>query len=201
MQVPILIAGHALAPFLSFFNPFAASRILLGAQRPLVLSEAERRIVAYHEAGHALVAHYQPLADRVSGVTILPRGQSLGVMQFVAEEDRYNYSRDYLMARLAVGLGGRAAEELAFGPERVTTGAENDLQAVTGLARRKYSVCSMRATRRPARSGSETLMCRSKRPGRSRAASRMSARLVAASTTMVCRDANPSSSTSNWLSV
>ncbi len=68
-------------------------------------------------------------------MTILPRGQSLGVTQFVAEEDRYNHSRDRLMARLAVGLGGRAAEELTFGPDRVTTGAENDFQAVTGLAR------------------------------------------------------------------
>ncbi len=82
------------------------------------------------------MAHFLPQADRVSHVTILPRGQSLGVTQFVAEEDRYNYSREYLMARLAAGLGGRAAEELAFGPERVTTGAENDFQVVTGLARK-----------------------------------------------------------------
>jgi ATP-dependent metalloprotease FtsH len=114
----------------------ALSRVLLGVQRPIVLSEAERRVVAYHEAGHALVAHSLPEADRVSHVTILPRGQSLGVTQFVAEEDRYNYSREHLMARLTVGLGGRAAEELAFGPERVTTGAENDFQEVTGLARK-----------------------------------------------------------------
>ena len=114
----------------------ALSRILLGAQRPIVLSEAEQRIVAYHEAGHALVAHSLPEADRVSFVSILPRGQSLGVTQFVAEEDRYNYSREQLMARLAVGLGGRAAEEITFGSERVTTGAENDFQAVTGLARK-----------------------------------------------------------------
>jgi cell division protease FtsH len=69
-------------------------------------------------------------------VTILPRGQSLGVTQFTAEEDRYNYSRETLMARIAVGLGGRVAEELTFGPECVTTGAENDLQVVTDLARR-----------------------------------------------------------------
>src|SRR2546421_4577109 len=114
----------------------ALSRILLGAQRPIVLSEAEQRIVAYHEAGHALVGHSLPEADRVSFVSILPRGQSLGVTQFVAEEDRYNYSREQLMARLAVGLGGRAAEEITFGSERVTTGAENDFQAVTGLARK-----------------------------------------------------------------
>src|SRR5579864_3823073 len=111
----------------------ALSRMLLGAQRPIVLSEAEQRIIAFHEAGHALVAYYLPEADRVSHVTILPRGQSLGVTQFVAEEDRYHYSREQLLARLAVGLGGRAAEELTFGPDRVTTGAENDFQVVTGL--------------------------------------------------------------------
>src|SRR5713101_6719034 len=113
----------------------ALARVLLG-ERPIVLSETERRIIAFHEAGHALVAHHLPEADRVNSVAILPRGQSLGVTQFVAEEDRYNYSRERLMARLAVGLGGRAAEELTFGPDRVTTGAENDFQVVTGLARK-----------------------------------------------------------------
>jgi cell division protease FtsH len=77
-----------------------------------------------------------PEADTVNRVTILPRGQSLGVTQFTNEEDRYNYSRETLMARIAVGLGGRVAEELTFGPDRVTTGAENDLQVVTDLARR-----------------------------------------------------------------
>src|SRR6266849_1614998 len=106
------------------------------SQRPIVLSETERRIIAFHEAGHALVAHHLPEADRVNSVTILPRGQSLGVTQFVAEEDRYNHSRERLMARLTVGLGGRAAEELTFGPDQVTTGAENDFQVVTGLARK-----------------------------------------------------------------
>ncbi|GHO86198.1 hypothetical protein KSZ_42040 [Dictyobacter formicarum] len=114
----------------------ALARIQLGALRPLVMSESERRIIAVHEGGHALVAHYLPEADRVNRVTILPRGQSLGVTQFSAEMDRYNYSRETLMARIAVGLGGRVAEELTFGIERVTTGAENDLQVVTDLARK-----------------------------------------------------------------
>ena len=114
----------------------ALARVQLGALRPLVMNETERRIIAFHEGGHALVAHHLPLADRVNRVTILPRGQSLGVTQFIAEEDRYNYSRETLMARIAVGLGGRVAEELTFGPERITTGAENDLQVVTDLARR-----------------------------------------------------------------
>ncbi|GER86210.1 hypothetical protein KDW_03720 [Dictyobacter vulcani] len=114
----------------------ALARIQLGALRPLVMSEAEKRIIAVHEGGHALVAHHLPEADRVNRVTILPRGQSLGVTQFSAEIDRYNFSREALMARIAVGLGGRVAEELSFGSQRITTGAENDLQVVTNLARK-----------------------------------------------------------------
>ncbi len=114
----------------------ALARIQLGALRPLVMDETERRIIAVHESGHALVAHHLPAADTVNRVTILPRGQSLGVTQFTAETDRYNYSRETLMARIAVGLGGRVAEELTFGHDHITTGAENDLQVVTDLARR-----------------------------------------------------------------
>jgi cell division protease FtsH len=114
----------------------ALARVQLGALRPLVMSEAEQRIIAYHEGGHALVAYHLKDADTVNRVTILPRGQSLGVTQFVAEEDRYNYSREMLMAKIAVGLGGRVAEELTLGHEQVTTGAENDFQVVTGLAKR-----------------------------------------------------------------
>ncbi|MEO8973801.1 MAG: ATP-dependent zinc metalloprotease FtsH [Ktedonobacteraceae bacterium] len=114
----------------------ALARVQLGALRPLIMGEKDRRIIAYHEGGHALVAYHLPQADTVNRVTILPRGQSLGVTQFTSEEDRYNYSRDTLMARIAVGLGGRAAEELTFGPAQITTGAENDLQVVTDLARR-----------------------------------------------------------------
>ena len=114
----------------------ALARVQLGALRPIVMHEREKRIIAFHEGGHALVAYHLHEADTVNRVTILPRGQSLGVTQFTAEEDRYNYSRETLMARIAVGLGGRVAEELTFGPDRVTTGAENDLQVVTNLARR-----------------------------------------------------------------
>jgi len=114
----------------------ALARVQLGALRPLVMTEAERRIIAYHEGGHALVAYHLQEADTVNRVTILPRGQSLGVTQFTSEEDRYNYSREMLMAKIAVGLGGRVAEELTLGRERVTTGAENDFQVVTNMARR-----------------------------------------------------------------
>ena len=113
----------------------ALARVQLGALRPIVMNERERRIIAYHEGGHALVAYHQPEADTVNRVTILPRGQSLGVTQFTAEEDRYNYSRQTLMARIAVGLGGRVAEEMTFGADHITTGAENDLQVVTNIAR------------------------------------------------------------------
>jgi cell division protease FtsH len=134
-EAALCAARHNLECITSACFEEALARVLLGPQRPIVLSETERRVIAFHEAGHALVAHHLPETDRVNSVTILPRGQSLGVTQFVAEEDRYNHSRERLMARLAVGLGGRAAEELAFGPERVTTGAENDFQVVTGLAR------------------------------------------------------------------
>ena len=114
----------------------ALARVQLGALRPIVMSERERRIIAYHESGHALVAHHLPEADTVNRVTILPRGQSLGVTHFTAEEDRYNYSRHTLMSRIAVGLGGRVAEEITFGDDHITTGAENDLQVVTDIARR-----------------------------------------------------------------
>lgn len=114
----------------------ALARVQLGALRPLMLSDEERRIIAYHEGGHALVAHYLAEAETVNSVTILPRGQSLGVTQFIAEEDRYNYSREMLMAKIAVGLGGRTAEELMLGRARVTIGAENDFQVVTDMARR-----------------------------------------------------------------
>lgn len=114
----------------------ALARVQLGALRPLVMTEAERRVIAYHEGGHALVAYHLKEADTVNRVTILPRGQSLGVTQFIAEEDRYNYSREMLMAKIAVGLGGRVAEELTLGREHVTTGAENDFQVVTSMARR-----------------------------------------------------------------
>jgi len=112
----------------------ALDRILLGAVRALLLDDHEQKIVAYHEAGHALVAWLTPRADPIHKVTIIPHGQALGVTEQVQLEDNYNYSRDYLMARLAVMLGGRSAEEIAFGD--ITTGAENDLLEATHLARK-----------------------------------------------------------------
>jgi cell division protease FtsH len=111
----------------------ALDRIMIGAVRPLLLSPAERKVIAYHEGGHALVALLSPGGDPVHKVTIIPRGQALGVTQIMPADDRHNYPRKYLLARIAWGLGGRVAEQVALG--EVTTGAENDFQNVTGLAR------------------------------------------------------------------
>jgi cell division protease FtsH len=111
----------------------ALDKIQLGAERPLVLSEEDLRVVAYHEGGHALVGLLTPHSDPVTKVTIVPRGQALGVTQSTPLDDRYNYSREYLLARIMMALGGRGSEEVALGS--VTTGAENDFQVVTGIAR------------------------------------------------------------------
>ncbi len=111
----------------------ALDKILLGAERPLVLSDEDLKVVAYHEGGHALTGLLTQYVDPVSKVTIVPRGQALGVTQYTPLDDRYNYSKDYLEAQLVTALGGRAAEQVAIG--HITTGAENDLQRVTAIAR------------------------------------------------------------------
>ncbi len=111
----------------------ALDKILLGAERPLVLSDQDLNVVAYHEGGHALTGLLTQYVDPVSKVTIVPRGQALGVTQYTPLDDRYNYSKEYLEAQLVTALGGRAAEEVAIG--HITTGAENDLQRVTAIAR------------------------------------------------------------------
>ncbi|HEX9134442.1 MAG TPA: ATP-dependent zinc metalloprotease FtsH [Ktedonobacteraceae bacterium] len=111
----------------------ALDKILIGAERPLVLSEDDLNVVAYHEGGHALTGILTENVDPVSKVTIVPRGQALGVTQYTPLDDRYNYSKEYLEAQLITALGGRAAEQVAIG--HITTGAENDLQRVTAIAR------------------------------------------------------------------
>jgi cell division protease FtsH len=111
----------------------ALDKIQLGAERPLVLSEDDLRVVAYHEGGHALVGLLTPHSDPVTKVTIVPRGQALGVTQYTPIDDRYNYSREYLFARIMNALGGRGAEDVALGS--ITTGAENDFQQVTAIAK------------------------------------------------------------------
>jgi cell division protease FtsH len=112
----------------------AIDRIILGEARPLLMNEKDRTIVAYHESGHALVAWLTPSTDPVHKVTIIPHGRALGVTQQMPEEDRYNYSKEELLARVRVMLGGRTSEEVACGD--ITTGAENDLVEATRLIRR-----------------------------------------------------------------
>jgi len=111
----------------------ALEKIALGAARRITLSPEERERIAYHEGGHALVGLLQPEGDPVRRVTVVPRGQALGVTLSVPDADRYNLSEGYIRARIANALGGRAAEQVVYGT--ITTGAENDLKQVTSLAR------------------------------------------------------------------
>ncbi len=119
----------------------AFDRIVLGNESPPLNNQHERRVVAYHEAGHALVAALTPGSDPVLKVTIVPRGQALGVTAYMPNDDTRNYSKSYLENRLLMLLGGRAAEQIVFG--EVTTGAENDLRRVTELARRMVAQFGM----------------------------------------------------------
>ncbi len=110
----------------------AKDKILMGGERKMFLSELEKRITAYHEAGHALIAKLLPGCDPVHKVTIIPRGMALGVTQQLPDDDRYHYPRSYLVKRLCVALGGRVAERLVF--DDLSTGAQSDLKTVTELA-------------------------------------------------------------------
>ncbi len=114
----------------------AKDKIMMGAERrSLVMSEREKRLTAYHEAGHAIVGRLVPEHDPVYKVTIIPRGRALGVTMFLPEEDKYSHSRRALLSMLASLFGGRVAEELVFGADAVTTGAANDIERATKLAR------------------------------------------------------------------
>jgi cell division protease FtsH len=114
----------------------AKDKIMMGAERrSMVMSESEKKMTAYHEAGHAIVGMTVPEHDPVYKVTIIPRGRALGVTQFLPEQDRYSFSKRRLESAIATLFGGRIAEELIFGPESVTTGASNDIERATDLAR------------------------------------------------------------------
>ena len=113
----------------------AKDKVLMGAERKsLIISDEEKKITAYHEAGHALVAYKVPYADPLHKVTIIPRGRALGVTMQLPVDDKHTYSREYLEAMIAVLMGGRVSEELTF--SRMTTGAGNDIERVTELARK-----------------------------------------------------------------
>jgi cell division protease FtsH len=112
----------------------AKDKVLMGAERKsMVISNEEKRVTAYHEAGHTLVGLKVPNADPVHKVTIIPRGMALGVTQQLPEGDRHNYSQEYLLGQIAILMGGRIAEDTFLGS--ITTGASNDIERATELAR------------------------------------------------------------------
>jgi cell division protease FtsH len=115
----------------------AKDKVLMGAERrSMVMTEEEKKLTAYHEGGHALVMLYAEGHEPLHKVTIIPRGRALGVTMFLPERDKYSQSRMELEAMLTSLFGGRVAEEMIFGAERVTTGASDDIRRATGLARR-----------------------------------------------------------------
>jgi cell division protease FtsH len=114
----------------------AKDKIMMGTERrSMVMSEDEKKLTAYHEAGHAIVGRMVPSHDPVYKVSIIPRGRALGVTMFLPEEDRYSFSKQRLESQISSLFGGRIAEEMIFGEEMVTTGASNDIQRATELAR------------------------------------------------------------------
>ncbi len=114
----------------------AKDKVIMGAERrSMVMSESEKKLTAYHEAGHAIVGLLVPEHDPVHKVTIIPHGRALGVTMFLPEGDRYSYSKEHLESKISSLFGGRIAEVIIFGPSKVTTGASNDIQKATELAR------------------------------------------------------------------
>ena len=111
-------------------------KVMMGAERrSMVISDDEKKITAYHEAGHTLVGLKVPSADPVHKVTIIPRGMALGVTQQLPEGDRHSYTKEYLLGQIAILMGGRLAEEIYLGADKITTGASNDIERATALAR------------------------------------------------------------------
>ncbi|MDQ6975384.1 MAG: ATP-dependent zinc metalloprotease FtsH [Mariprofundaceae bacterium] len=114
----------------------AKDKVMMGAERrSMIMTEDEKRCTAYHEAGHALVAVHCPASDPIHKMTIIPRGQALGMVMRLPEKDEYSQSREKMHANLAIAMGGRVAEEMIFGYDKVTSGAAGDIQMATGLAR------------------------------------------------------------------
>ncbi|CAN5853415.1 ATP-dependent zinc metalloprotease FtsH [Sphingomonas sp. ZT3P38] len=114
----------------------AKDKVMMGAERrSMVMTDDEKRMTAYHEAGHAIVALHEPASDPIHKATIIPRGRALGMVMRLPERDSYSYHRDKMYANLAVSMGGRVAEEVIFGYDKVSSGASSDIQYATGLAR------------------------------------------------------------------
>jgi len=122
----------------------AKDKVMLGVERrSLVLTEDDRKLTAYHEAGHTVVSLQTPGADPIHKVTIVPRGRALGLMTSLPETDRYGHTKEFLLGRLSIAFGGRVAEELVFGQEKVTTGAGSDILFATNVARQMVTVYGM----------------------------------------------------------
>jgi cell division protease FtsH len=122
----------------------AKDKVMMGAERrSLVMSDAEKKMTAYHEAGHALCAIHQPECDPVHKATIIPRGMAMGLVMSLPEGDRYSKSKSKLLAELAMAFGGRVAEELIFGADKVSTGASGDIKTATNLTRRMVTEWGM----------------------------------------------------------
>ncbi len=114
----------------------AKDKVMMGSERKsMVMTEDEKKMTAYHEAGHALVAMHEPASDPIHKATIIPRGRALGMVMRLPERDNYSYHRDKMHANLAVSMGGRVAEEIIFGHDKVSSGASGDIQYATRLAR------------------------------------------------------------------
>jgi cell division protease FtsH len=109
---------------------------MMGAERrSMVMTDDEKKMTAYHEAGHAIVSINEPASDPIHKATIIPRGRALGMVMRLPERDSYSYHRDKMLANLSVSMGGRVAEEIIFGYDKVSSGASSDIQYATGLAR------------------------------------------------------------------
>ena len=128
----------------------AKDKIMMGAERKsMVMSEDEKRNTAYHEAGHAIVGRLMPEHDPVYKVSIIPRGRALGVTMFLPEEDRYSHSRRFIVSQICSLFGGRIAEEMTLGKDGVTTGASNDIQRATDIARKMVTKWGLSDTMGP----------------------------------------------------
>jgi cell division protease FtsH len=134
----------------------AKDKVLMGAERKsMVMSEDEKKLTAYHEAGHAIVSLHEPASDPIHKATIVPRGRALGMVMRLPEGDRLSVAVEKLKADLAVAMGGRVAEEIIFGAEKVTTGASSDIKMATSMARRMVTEWGMSDKLGPLHYGSE----------------------------------------------
>jgi cell division protease FtsH len=122
----------------------AKDKVMMGAERrSMVMTDEEKRLTAYHEAGHAIATLHCPASDPIHKATIIPRGRALGMVMRLPEKDQFSMARDQLEANLVVAMGGRVAEDLIFGREKVTTGASNDIAQATAIARKMVTEWGM----------------------------------------------------------